>query len=210
MWKVTGFLVLFAPVVAQAQATIVNGSFETPVQSPGGFTYTPTGGTWTFTYPSGIAAAGSPFAATAVDGSQVAFVQYQTAAETGSVAEVGSFSETVTGLTPGQAYTITFDAADRSGYAGDPVDVNFGGVDLGTTTPGSTSWVSYTTAAYVATGTSALLTFSATYGSGTEEDAVIDAVSLSSTVVPEPASMLLLSAGVAGIVATRRRTAASA
>lgn len=97
------FLLLFS-LSASAQY-IINGSFETPALSSGGFQYSPAGTSWTFTTGAGISSANSGFTGGAPevpDGSQVAFLQ-----------NTGSISQTPY-LSPGAV--LTFLATQRVNY----------------------------------------------------------------------------------------------
>jgi hypothetical protein len=91
-----------APTGAKA-ATIVDNSFETLSLTPGGFVNDPAGTGWIFdpNGASGIASAGSPWlSVTAPDGTQAAFLQ--------SCQSQGWFSQTISDLTVGETYEITF------------------------------------------------------------------------------------------------------
>jgi len=88
-----------------AVVTVPNASFESPKLEAGTFKYNPTGGSWSFSGQSGICGKGSGFGNPATaEGSQAAILQNN-----------GSFSQPITGLTPGTTYTLTFSAAERSG-----------------------------------------------------------------------------------------------
>lgn len=85
-----------------------NLGFETPVTDNS--IANPTGGSWTFTGSSGIAANFSGFTwmnPAAPEGKQVAYLQAN-----------GSMTQTIGGLTAGENYTIAFSAAQRSGWGG--------------------------------------------------------------------------------------------
>jgi len=85
--------------------------FETPEIGAGKYQYNPSGGAWVFGGApgngSGIVANGSGFNNPKVaEAQQAAFLQAH-----------GSFSQVISGLTPGAKYTITFSAAQRPGNA---------------------------------------------------------------------------------------------
>ncbi|MCW3058512.1 MAG: hypothetical protein JWQ02_333 [Capsulimonas sp.] len=101
-------------VQVQSNGKSIAGSdfgFETPSVGAGNYQYAPTGGSWTFGGSSGngsgIVANGSGFGnPNAPQGGQAAFVQ-------GS----GKMSQTLSGLTPGAIYTVTWAAEQRPGNA---------------------------------------------------------------------------------------------
>ena len=113
-----------------------DASFETPSVGSGNFQYDPAGSAWTFNGGSGISGNGSGFTAgnpNAPAGSQVAFLQ-----------KTGEFSQVITGLQIGQEYTLSFDAAQRSGYPDQSFTVTLGEQPLvSNLSPGSTSYQSY-------------------------------------------------------------------
>lgn len=101
-------------VAAGGMSVIVtNSSFESPSLGAGKHQYNPSSGSWTFSgngstpTGSGLCANGSAFGnPNAPQGGQVAFLQ-----------GTGTISQTISGLTPGTTYTITFLAGQRSGNA---------------------------------------------------------------------------------------------
>ena len=123
---------------------VANASFETPVQTVGGFTYGPTGGSWTFANGAGITNASgnsAGFSAPATsDGAQAAFLQ-------------GGGSTVSQALTlAAGSYQTRFLTAQRV-FGNPPYDqgltVTVGGVQVGATTPTTTtSFASYTSNAF--------------------------------------------------------------
>lgn len=94
-----------------APVTVTNFGFETPSIGAGNYKYNPSSGSWTFDGSpgngSGIVANSSGFNNPDVpEGGQAAFVQAH-----------GTMSQTISGLIPGAAYSITFLAGQRPGNA---------------------------------------------------------------------------------------------
>jgi hypothetical protein len=200
---------------SSAGVIIANAGFETP-NLGSNFQYDPTGPGvgWTFTARSGIAANGSGFGvdgpglggggsgAPAPEGTQVGFLQQ---GEQGVEAEI---SQSLSGFSAGDTYSFTFLAAQRptSERNTDPInlfpqtiEVLLDSTPLGTFTPDSTSYTSFTTSSFTITddlshtlsfiGTNAAWIAAGMPASGSDNTAFIDSVSLSS--VPEPASIVM-------------------
>jgi hypothetical protein len=179
-------------------STITNGSFETPALAPGSFQYDPSGATWVFSGPAGIASNGSAFNfVSAPDGTQEAFLQ----ASEGT----NSFSQTITGVLAGDA--IKFSWAQRPGFGADTVTVTYNGVTLFSGAPSSTTWSTVTTSS-IASGqpSSGLLVFSGSTVLGVDLDTGIDDItSVSASTVPEPISAVLFGSGLLAVSFLRRR-----
>lgn len=160
-----------APV---APALVSNYGFETPVV--GTYEYDPSGGTWTFTSPSGangsgIAANGSAFTSAnpnAPQGIQVAFIQ-----------GVSTVSQTMTGFTPGANYILTFAAAERNYQqnGGQTWNVTLDGTVIGRFAPGraAINYANYTNT-FTATATTHTLAFVGTDTPGGDNTIFIDKV----------------------------------
>ena len=162
---------------------VVGSSGFTGSEDPNGqYWYGPTGTSWTYS-DAGIQSNGSAFgAATAPDGDGYsAFIQ------------TGSISQSVY-LVPGN-YTVSFQAANRSGYSINPIQVSINGQNLGAPiNPNSTSWTQYSTqsATYsvTTTGFYNLVLAGTNAGTGTNQGNVfVDDVLLTwspSAAVPSP------------------------
>jgi hypothetical protein len=125
----------------------------------------------TFGANAGVTGNGSAWGfAAAPEGDQVAFLR-------SSPEGTGSIKQTVTNLVRGGTYYLSFQAAQRPGYGLNPVTVKFNGVELGTFTPQSGSFSTFTTIAFQATGTTGTLEFTGTPSNG-DAGTGIDAVSV--------------------------------
>jgi hypothetical protein len=121
--------------------TVDNASFETPVQSSGGFTYGPTGtGGWVFGGEAGIARNSSPwYINPAPDGNQAAYIQ-----SNGS----GAYFYQNINFPSAGAYVISFDIVRRNAsYEGNDIDVRMDGVSIGSvsnTQQTTDNWATFT------------------------------------------------------------------
>jgi hypothetical protein len=117
---------------------------------------------------------------------------------------LGSVSQTISNLTVGDNYDLTFGYGIRGGAGAQQMVVEVGGVDLGTLNAPAESTSSWAPESFwfTATGTSEVLTFTSNgVGGNISEGNEITAVALS---VPEPMSWALMLVGVAGIGAGLR------
>ena len=165
-------------VATPSSPSIGDPGFEQPVVGAGQFQYDPTGSPWAFSGLSGISGNNSGFTSgnpNAPQGAQVALLQ-----------GTGSFTQSVTGWAAG-SYVLTFDAAQRGnfGVSQQNLEVLIDGSVVGTFTPSSTSYQSYSTVAFPVTAGTHTIEFQGLSASGANT-AFIDAVSISST-SPSPA-----------------------
>ena len=119
---------------------IVNGGFETPATNS--YVYNPTGGSWTFSVSAGVQRNGSAWGAPkAPDGVQTAFLQ------DGTTGGNGTISQSIYVPSSG-TYTVSFQAALRA-YRTSPTPmsfkVTFDSTVVGSYSPASTSFSSFTT-----------------------------------------------------------------
>lgn len=213
----------FALAASLPAESITDGTFSTPSVASSGFLYNPTGSAWTFTGASGIAAQGQPpvapwYSVTAPGGSgQAAFIQNYVGSNILYTGKPGLISQSITGLTLGDAYTLSFFAAQRPTYIVNPFTVSVGGTEIALVTPASTAFASYSDT-FTATNSTELLEFTSTAGPTSGDfdyDSILADVSLRSGVatIPEPATLALLLPGLAGLAffgwrrAVRRRQA---
>lgn len=216
------FLSLAAALPASAH-TIENFSFESPeVPSyayivPVGWAATGGGTIGGGSNGVGLSDNTGPFANNGVipDGVQVAFLQTDGSAPT-------TLAQTITGLTPGDQYVISFYDNSRA-YANNPIlDVSFGGQAITASQDiapvgDSNPYNFITGTAYTATGTSADLIFAASIPTSGDAAALIDAVTIKDisphgsgpAAVPEASTTvsfgLLLALGLGGLVIPAKR-----
>jgi choice-of-anchor C domain-containing protein len=195
--KILG-LVAGAALMLGAQSayavTITNGSFETPI----------VGGNYN-TLPNGDASlTGWEIGGTSIDH----IGSYWNAAD-GSQSvdlngsDLGSISQTISGLTNGQQYTVSFNIAATPGYGTQTVDVSFGSTSqsYSLTDTGSLSSMNWAVRTIVfvadATGT-ALLKFAGTSNGGNNAAGMaLDNVTIAAT--PIPGAILLFGSALSGL-----------
>lgn len=130
------------------------------------YAYSPANPYWVFNAQSGIEANGSAWGAVnAPNGTQAAFIQ-----GTGTISQTLNIG--VTG-----SYNVSFSAARRANFGIDPIAFSVDGKVVGTITPGSNNFTSYTTSNFNLTAGNHTFSFAGTNGTG-DNDSFIDSVSL--------------------------------
>jgi hypothetical protein len=148
---------------------IGDAGFEQVAVGPGAYQYDPTGSAWAFSGSSGISGNNSGFTSgnpAAPQGGQVAFLQ-----------RTGSFSQIITGW-PAGSYVLTFNAAQRGNLASrQNFEVLVDGVVVGTLTPTSASYQSYSTPVFTIAAGAHTITFQGLDSAGGDNTAFIDQIS---------------------------------
>ena len=129
---ITLALGLFGVTQASADNLVVNGSFESPVLSPASYAQLSNGSVpgWTTTDPGGLIEIDNPFQAfpggvSAYDGNQSLEVNAN---------NPESVIQTISGLTVGGEYALSWAYGERSGSGPQELQVYFGGVLIATET----------------------------------------------------------------------------
>ncbi|WP_435008284.1 hypothetical protein P12x_005540 [Tundrisphaera lichenicola] len=181
---------LIGTTTGTATPSVADGGFESPVVGYGKVAR-PAGIAWSFsTGPAGsgsnacISGNNSPYTSgnpAAPEGQQVAVIQ-----------RLGAISQTIAGWAAGR-YTIAFQAARRGNYGpgSDDIQVLVDGIAVGTILPTSTSYNSFTTAAFSVAAGSHTITFQGLNSKGGDNSTLIDAISIQA----RPASTSLENAG---------------
>jgi hypothetical protein len=193
---------------AGATDLIVNGSFESPSVN-GGYAMVSNGGVpgWTTTDSGGLIEIDDPSVfgggSTAYDGAQSLEVDADNPEDV---------QQTVTGLTAGQTYLLSWAYGDRPGSSPQEMQVYFGGnlvtTDYDTSLQDNNSTLVWFPQSFLvtATGTSEVLSLDGVYAGGLPSYGnEVDAVSLVAT--PEPSTLLLFVSGLGllGCVLGRQR-----
>ncbi|MGA7498407.1 MAG: MBG domain-containing protein, partial [Isosphaeraceae bacterium] len=158
-----------------AAPTVGDAGFETPSVG-NGYQYDPPGTAWTFSgsSPSGSGVAGNNSAFTsgnpaAPQGTQVAFLQ-----------EHGTITQSVAGWSAG-TYTISFYAAQRANYGVQNFEVLVDGSVVGTFTPTTTTYLTYSTSPFTVAAGPHTIEFFGLDTAGGDHTVFLDAVSVASS-----------------------------
>lgn len=173
-------------------ATIVNGSFE-DLTGLSGFDGVPVG--WTFTGTQVQVLNSSVYGPSGADGFYYVEIY--------NSSDLGTLSQTVTGLTVGQEYKLSFLWGNRL----NPFDIT---VEMGGSSfnQSGTGVISMTPASFFFTAASTSVPLNITWNTGTDVSGALDAFVLTGpeSVVPLPASLPLFATGLGamGLVGWRR------
>ena len=190
----------FGAIALGAQANeIANGDFESSSSATGSYCYGGACSVADWTAPLLIASTSGPWgnpsaAAGSIDlGNWVAGIQNN---------QVLSSDFT---FVAGHTYTLTWDDAGRAGYDVHSYDLSAGGASFAEYTTASGQAWSEHSVSFTASSDAALTFAGVNTRDGTS---FIDNVSLTTTAVPEPASLLMMAVSTLGLLAWRRRTQA--
>ena len=143
-------------ITGGASASVADASFESPNVGTS-YAYQPSASGAAFISNAGVTGNNVAWNFTAPDGNQVAFLQVN-----------GSYPATitldVTSLAPGASYVIRFKAATRPGYSPVAVHVFFDSTNLGTYTPGSTTFQTMVSTPFQATASAGTVTLQGDLG----------------------------------------------
>ena len=130
---------------------------------------------WTFTGDAGISSNDSGFTSAnpaAPQGTQVAFLQ-----------ETGGISQTIGGFVVGTSYSISFEAAQRSGYPQSSVNITVDGTSIGTFAPSGTTYQTITTLTFTASSGYQTISFTGVDPGGDDQTVLIDNIQINSSTV---------------------------
>ena len=173
-------------ITKTAPAWLNDQGFQYPSLTNAAFAYRPTGTFWTWVGNAGIErnALGAPSAApdgagiNSSGGPQAAFLQTAAALDTGHNTTDGSISQNIEFAAPG-GYVISFFASMRTGKTALPIQVLVDGGLVGTITPGTTAFASYSTPTFTIVEPGYhLVTLAATPAPGLDQEAFIDGLKI--------------------------------
>lgn len=201
---------LGAAALSSAQS-FGNAGFETPDVAPGQFRSgvdTPLFmSPWFGEHSFGIADGSGSWGTGAHSGSQYAYIQ-----STNEFGGAGALYQTLTGLTVGGQYSVSFWMARRNGNVGG----NTGNVIsvfadstpiFAPTLASNPAWQQFTTSIFTATSSSVKIKFQGQVPGG-DTAALLDDVTLNVEAVPEPTTLSVLGLGAFGLMRRRSRTRA--
>lgn len=180
---------------ASATNLVTNGSFEIPGTSRGSWITPSSIPGWSSTHGIEIR---NDYAGKAEDGCN--FVELDTD-------QNSTIWQTVSGLTAGAAYTLSFWVDNRSGVSASSEGLDYTiNITTKSVVGGSTPTWTEVFETFIASGSSTVLSFAAT-GTSDSYGTSLDNVKLTQTsAVPEPATVALMLAGLAAFGLSRRRS----
>ncbi|MEP6503010.1 MAG: PEP-CTERM sorting domain-containing protein [Betaproteobacteria bacterium] len=194
----TAAVIGLAAIGAQANE-LSNGSFESSSSSSGSYCYGAACSVADWTAPLLISSTSGPWSDPSATAGTIDLGNWVAGIQNNQVLS-SDFS-----LIAGHTYTLTWDDAGRAYYDTHSYDITSGGQEIASlTTVAGQAWSEHTLT--FTAGASGELTFA---GVNTRDGTTfIDNVSITTTAIPEPASLLLMLAGLAPLVAWRRRSRA--
>jgi hypothetical protein len=206
-------MIVASTAVMHADNILLNGSFGSNNVPGGGYLYSSdvspypeiashagvTADGWSFSGLSGVQGNGSAFGyANSPSGTYAAYLQEWNGAPTINSAISQSVS-----LVNGAHYNLSFELAQRPGYAANPIELVIGNVVVGTFTPSGTGWQTFSYS-FTAGGGSTTVEFESIWnGTITDSDSGLANVKLTAT--PEPTSLILLGTGLVCLAGSIRR-----
>ena len=190
----------FGVAALGAQANeLANGDFESSSSSTGSYCYGSACSVADWTAPLLIASTSGPWGNPSAAAGSIGLGNWVAGIQNNAVLS-SDFA-----FVAGHTYTLTWDDAGRAGYDTHSYDLTVGGVSFAEyTTAAGQAWSEHSVS-FLATSDAAL-TFS---GVDTRDGTTfIDNVSVTTTAVPEPTSLLMMAVATLGLLAWRRRSQA--